>query len=222
MSLPQYQRRVSTHEPFTLLAPQSLRSSDPSKGESGNPVYSRIGVTAQNIVTQNGRGVLGAIGSNTPLVAIKMNSLFFANAAVGSPVTYPLDEISVSSIETHRQEARTALQASVDFGIAMGNGTDGDVEDMAAELVTAINALNIGIYAEVDAGDLSRVLLTPTQADGSIAVSVSCFSYRLLGGLPPFEIENIAGDTLFTPAIGDRSVGTVVVSSKNIGAITLI
>lgn len=222
MSLPQYQRRVAAPAPFTMLAPQSERASDPSRGESGNPVFTRLGVTAQSISLQNGKGLLGSVGANTPLIAIKMNSLGFANVEEGSPASYPLDEISVSSAETHRLEGRAGLQAGVDFGFGMGNVVSGDLEDMAVELAAAINALRVGVYAEVDVADAERVLLSPLNADGSIAVSVSCYSYRLLASAPPFILEDIAGGTLFSSATDDRSVGTVVVSSKNIGSVTLV
>jgi hypothetical protein len=221
MPLPNYLRRVGVSEPVTLLAPHSSKPSDPSKGEAGNPQYTRMGVMGQVLSTSVGSGIFGSLDSESYQVAIKVNSLDFANPANGSPAYYPLDEIRVSQVTTIRQDSMCVLKAGVHFGFGAGNGV-GVIADVASELAIVLNDNRMGIRAIVDPDNNNRVLIGATTVGESLAISVACFSYRLVAGLAPFIIEDFEGNLLFSSETEDKSVGFVVARYANVSSIELI
>jgi hypothetical protein len=180
-----------------------------------------MGVRGQVLSTSIGTGIYGGVQEDTYSVAIKVNSLDFANVENGSPATYNLDEIRVSPIPTIRQDSLAVLKAGIHFGFGMGNEV-GVIADLVVELAAALNNQKMGIKAIVDPDDNTRVLIAPHELGDSLGVSVACFSYRLIGGNAPFTIEDIDGTLLFSSETEDKSVGFVVARSKEVTGLQLI
>ena len=221
MPLPQYLQKSTVSAPFKMLVAHHTRASDPSKGEAGNPVKIRNGFEMQVVTTQHRTASLAYVQDNAPALVIKVNSADFANSAIGNPPPYyDLDSIQALASDIQKSDQITPLSAGVHFGQAHGHGV-GAIPDLASELAEALNTLD-GIEANVSSTDNTKVEVATSAIDDNLVLTVVSYSYLLLNGVPPFTVEDINGNTLYNPADGNTSTGTVVSKSKDVGPIKSI
>lgn len=217
MPLPQYLQKPTASPKFKLLVAHPTKSSDPSKGEAGNPVPLRQAFETQLLTTQRRTGSFGLVNNTQlPSLVIKVNTTDYFNPRTANvPPYYNFDEIQAYANDIEIKDTLPTLKAGDHFGQAIGNGV-GAVVDLASELAVALNGLNLGMKASVSLADNTKVEVTPNQIDDNLILSVISYTYLLLNGAPPFTIEDTDGNTLFDPAIGDKAVGTVLGKNKNV------
>lgn len=209
--LPTRVNRVNTSQPFKLLVAHSLNASDPSKGEVGNPVPLRRGFETQLITDPLSRGRLGNITTdrNTQLV-IHVTSTEYGNDKVQAvPPFYDQDVIKASALGLNDNPLVRGVTAGDDFGRGEGAGL-GNVNDVATTLALALDDSSMGISAEVDPNDPSKVIVTTRGKADDLVLNIITISYGLFNGNPPFVIEDINGNELYNPATNTTAVGTVI------------
>ena len=221
MSLPQYLQQSSASPKFKMLVAHPQKSSDPSKGEAGNPTMIRRGFEMQVISTHRRNGSLGLVEpQRMPSLVIKVNSADYFNAEAGNPPPfYDLDQIQAYAHDIEKSDKIPSLKASVDFGQTIGNGA-GNLVDLTSQLASALNDLKMGVFAKVNDLDNTKIEVSSTSIEDNITLTIISYSYLLLQGVPPFTIESIDGTTLYDPAVNDTSVGTVIGKSNNVKSIT--
>ena len=221
MSLPQYLQQSSASPKFKMLVAHPQKSSDPSKGEAGNPKMIRQGFEMQLISSQRRNGSLGLVEpQRMPSLVIKVNSADYFNGAIGNPPPfYDLDQIQAYAYDIEKSDKIPSLKASVDFGQAIGNGA-GNLVDLTSQLATALNDLGMGVLAKVNDVDNTKIEVSSTSIEDNITLTIISYSYLLLQGVPPFTIESLDGTTLYDPAVNDTSVGTVVGKSNDVKPIS--
>lgn len=216
--LPNYMTRATATQKFTLLVGHTTRSSDPSKGESGNPPVIRRGFTCQAITTQKGGGMLGIFNSKKVSLIIKVNTTNYGNQRLGgAPPYYDLDYLQVYG-GINMIDSLPDVVAGITFGQDEGEGA-GAVVDVAAELAAALNEVDLGIKARVSDADNTQVEVYTDSIDDTLVIRVAAYSYKLFGGAPPFVILDHNGNTVFDPAVGDRASGVVYALTRDIDPI---
>ena len=83
--LSSYNRRVVASPQFKMFVAHLKKSSDPSKGEAGNPEPIRQVFETQVITTSMGTGVLGNVDASTNKVRIKVETTDFGNNRAPDP-----------------------------------------------------------------------------------------------------------------------------------------
>lgn len=221
MSLPQYLQQSSASPKFKMLVAHTERSSDPSKGEAGNPKKIRQGFEMQVISTHRRNGSLGVVEpQRVPSLIIKVNSADYFNGTIGNPPPfYDLDQIQAHAHDIEKSDKIPSLLASVDFGQAIGNGA-GNLVTLASEVASALNDSGMGIFAKVNGDDNTKVEVSSVSIEDNIILTIMSYSYLLLNGVPPFTIEDTEGNTLYDPANNDTTLGTVIGKSKNVKPIS--
>lgn len=221
MSLPQYLQQSSASPKFKMLVAHPQKSSDPSKGEAGNPTMIRRGFEMQVITTHRRNGSLGVIEpQRMPSLVIKVNSADYFNGDIGNPPPfYDVDQIQAYAHDIEKSDKIPSLKASEDFGKAIGNGA-GNLVDLTSQLATALNDLKMGVFAKVNDLDNTKIEVSSTSIEDNITLTIISYSYLLLQGVPPFTIESTDGTTLYNPAVNDTSVGTVIGKSNNVKSIS--
>lgn len=218
--LPSYVNRIATSQRFKMLVGHNLRSSDPSKGEAGNPVPIRRAFETQVITTHMGNAVLAIANPNRTGIRIVVNSLHFGNVNLGGAVKYDYDEIQVQSSGMFDQDRVPSIQVGNHIARLMGEGA-GNVNDLASELAGALNESGMGLKAEVDPLVLNQVICTALGTTDALFVKVLSFSWDLLGGIPPFVIQDLDGNVLYDPATADNSGAVaLVINAKSTRAMT--
>ena len=212
--LPSTKNQVSTSQPFKLLVGHYAKSSDPSKGEVGNPDTIRHGFETQTVQTSLGTGVLGKVGSNRTQLIIKVNSTEYGNEnVVQAPPFYDVDTILVYSGGLTDNPNTPVLQAGFDFGVAQGNG-QGNVSDVASSLAVALTDNKMGISSIVDPADNTQVIVTSSYITDTLTINIKSLSYNLFNGNPPFIIKDIDGTILFDPVVNQRSSASIIKRSN--------
>lgn len=221
MSLPQYLQQSSASPKFKVLVAHPQKSSDPSKGEAGNPTMIRRGFEMQVISTHRRNGSLGLVEpQRMPSLIIKVNSADYFNEAIGNPPPYySLDEIQTYAHDIEKSDKIPSLKAGLDFGQAIGNGA-GNLVTLASQLASALNDVGMGVFAQVNANDNTKVEVSSTSIEDNTILTIISYSYLLLNGAPPFTIEDVNGNTLYNPADNNTSVGTLIGKSNNVKPIS--
>lgn len=217
--LPSYVNRQATSPTFKMLVGHNLRSSDPSKGESGNPVPLRRSFETQVVTTHLGNAVLAVANPDQTGIRIVVNTANFGNINLGAVAVY--DEIQVLSSGMFDQHQVPALQPGNHFSRTAGGGV-GVVNDVAADLAAVLNETGMGIKAEVDPNNLNEVICTSSGLTDPLFVKVLAYSYDLIGGAPPFVIQDLNGNVLYDPAVATNSgAEALVVLPKSLRAMTI-
>ena len=221
MSLPHFLQQSSASPKFKMLVAHPQKSSDPSKGEAGNPTMIRRGFEMQVISSKRRNASLGVVEpQRMPALIIKVNSADYFNGLIGNPPPfYDLDEIQAYAHDIEKSDKIPSLKASEEFGKAIGNGA-GNLATLTSELASALNDSQMGVFAKVNDVDDTKVEVSSTSIEDNIILTVISYSYLLLNGVPPFTIEDVNGNTLYNPADNNTSVGTVVGTSKNVKPIS--
>lgn len=177
------------------------RSSDPSKGESGNPVPIRQVFETQLVTTNLGSGLLANIQSRDPVLRIKVESLDFGNENLGNaPPYYIPDEIQLVGGSLSLTDRLASFKAGNHFGKAEGEGV-GSADDVAEDLALILNDPKTGLVAEVDPQNLNHVLVSTKGILDDLFIKVYSYSYLLLAGDPPFILEDFDGNVLYDPTL---------------------
>jgi len=208
--LPSSKNQVSTSQKFKMLVGHYAKSSDPSKGESGNPDTLRHGFETQVIQTVLGNGTLGVNdGSKTQLI-IRVNSTEYGNGSVvPAPPFYDHDTILVYSGGVTDNPNTPALIAGIDFGVNEGNG-QGNVNDVATELASVLTDPKMGISASVNQNALNEVIISSSYITENLIVRVRSLSYNFFNGVPPFSIVDIDGTVLFDPVVNQSASASII------------
>jgi hypothetical protein len=194
-----YQKRVVASPKFKMLVAHPARSSDPSKGEVGNPVPLRQVFETQVISSNTGDALLGNTKSREALLRIKVETADFGNPNLGNaPPYYNSDEIQIVGQVPQDIDRLNALKAGSHFGKTEGEGA-GDVDDIAADLASILNDMKVNLKAEVDPNNLNHVLVYSRGVFDDLFIKVYSYSYLLLGGDPPFVLEDSNGNILYDP-----------------------
>jgi len=212
-----YRKRISTSQPFKMLVAHLERSSDPSKGESGNPVATRQSFQSQLITTPEGVGVRGIVGDQFPTAIVKVNSTEYGNTnVVAGPPFYDKDFIQIWAGGVEGGSDIRVLEAGNDFGRAQGNG-QGNVNDVASSLASVLNSLkNLGIKAIVDPNDASQIIVSSLSPTEPLILNVRSVSFNLFAGNPPFLLLSADGGTLFDPTVSGKSECRVFIRSTGV------
>jgi hypothetical protein len=214
--LSSYNRRVVTSPQFKMLVAHLRKSSDPSKGEAGNPQPIRQSFETQVITTSMGRGILGNIDSSANQVRIKVETTDFGNENLGNaPPYYDQDLIQIQTSNYIDEDRINALKAGTHFGRGEGEGA-GNVNDVAADLALVLNDSIADITASVDPLNLNHVLVRSNEVSSALFIKVYSFSYLLLAGAPPFIIEDANGNTLYDPTAQEGGASVLLVGSNGI------
>ena len=214
--LSSYNRRVVTSPKFKMLVAHLRKSSDPSKGEAGNPQPLRQAFETQVVTTNAGRGVLGIVDSTSNQIRIKVETTDFGNENLGNvPPYYEQDLIQVQTSGYIDVDRISALRAGTHFGRGEGEGA-GNVNDVASDLAQVLDSSVAEITAFVDPQNLNHVLVRSNEVSASLFVKVYSFSYLLLGGNPPFIIEDANGNTLYDPTASEKGAGVFLVRANGI------
>ena len=214
--LSSYKRRVVATPQFKMLVAHLKKSSDPSKGEVGNPEPIRQAFETQVITTSLGTGVLGNVDSTTNQIRIKVETTDFGNENLGNaPPFYDQDLIQVQTSEYIDVDRINALKAGTHFGRGEGEGA-GNINDVASDLALVLNDSITDITATVDPQNLNHVLVRSNEISSSLFVKVYSFSYLLLAGTPPFIIEDMSGNTLYDPTASEGAAGVLLVRPNGI------
>jgi hypothetical protein len=214
--LSSYNRRVVTSPQFKMLVAHLRKSSDPSKGEAGNPQPIRQSFETQVITTSMGRGILGNIDSSANQVRIKVETTDFGNENLGNaPPYYDQDLIQIQTSNYIDVDRINALKAGTHFGRGEGEGA-GNVNDVAADLALVLNDSIADITASVDPLNLNHVLVRSNEVSSALFIKVYSFSYLLLAGAPPFIIEDANGNTLYDPTAQEGGASVLLVGSNGI------
>jgi hypothetical protein len=182
-----------------MLVAHHARSSDPSKGESGNPVPLRQVFETQVISSNTGDALLGNTKSREALLRIKVESTDFGNPNLGNaPPYYKSDEIQIIGQNSQDLDRLSSLKAGSYFGQAEGEGA-GDVNDVAEDLANILNDMKVNLKAEIDPNNLNHVLVYSRGVFDDLFIRVYSYTYLLLGGDPPFVLEDSDGNILYDP-----------------------
>jgi hypothetical protein len=199
-----------------MLVAHLKKSSDPSKGEEGNPIPIRQAFETQVITTNLGTGVLGIVNSKTNQIKIKVETTDFGNANLGNaPPYYDSDLIQIQTSGYIDVDRISALKAGTHFGRGEGEGA-GNVNDVASDLALVLNDSVADITATVDPNSLNHVLVRSNEVTSSLFVKVYSFSYLLLAGAPPFIIEDMNGTVLYDPTASEGGAGVLLVRPNGI------
>jgi hypothetical protein len=211
-------RRSSTSQRFQLLVAHNKNSSDPSKGEAGNPQPIRRVFETQVVTTHIGTGLMGIVKEEKPItMKIIVNSLDFQNPNVApNPIGIAFDEIQILGQGYLDIDRVTALQAGVHFGRGDGNGAVGAEADIAVDLAEALSDPKSGVYAQVDPQNATHVLVRSVGLIDTLFVKVFSLSYLLLGGTPPFLFEDADGNVLYDPTLTEGGAGTFLVRANGL------
>jgi len=211
-----YNRRTVTSPKFKMLVAHLKKSSDPSKGEAGNPQPIRQAFETQVITTNLGTGVLGIADSTTNQVRIKIETTDFGNENLGNaPPCYEQDLIQIQTSGYIDVDRISALKAGTHFGRGEGEGA-GNINDVASDLAQILNDSISDLTASVDPQNLNHVLVRSNEVSSSLFIKVYSFSYLLLAGSPPFIIEDMKGNTLYDPTATEGSAGVLLVRPNGI------
>ena len=214
--LSSYNRRVVATPQFKMLVAHLRKSSDPSKGEAGNPQPIRQAFTTQVITTSTGTGVLGNIDATTNQIRIKVNTTDFGNENLGNaPPFYDQDIIQIQTSGYIDVDRINALKAGTHFGRGEGEGA-GNINDVAADLALVLNDTIADITASVDPNNLNHVLVRSNEVTSALFVKVYSFSYLLLAGAPPFIIEDNNGNVLYDPTVAEGGAGVLLITPNGI------
>lgn len=194
-----YQKRFVASPKFKMLVAHHARSSDPSKGEAGNPVPLRQVFETQVISSNTGDAILGNTKSREALLRIKVETTDFGNPNLGNaPPFYKLDEIQIVGQSPQDLDRLNTLKAGSHFGRTEGEGA-GDVNDVAEDLASILNDMKVNLKAELDPNNLNHVLVYSTGLLDDLFIRIYSYSYLLLGGDPPFVLEDSDGNILYDP-----------------------
>lgn len=211
-----YNRRTVTSPKFKMLVAHLKKSSDPSKGEAGNPQPIRQAFETQVITTNLGTGVLGIADSTSNQVRIKIETTDFGNENLGNaPPYYEQDLIQIQTSGYIDVDRISALKAGTHFGRGEGEGA-GNINDVASDLAQILNDSISDLTASVDPQNLNHVLVRSNEVSSSLFIKVYSFSYLLLAGSPPFIIEDMKGNTLYDPTATEGSAGVLLVRPNGI------
>ena len=214
--LSSYNRRVVASPKFKMLVAHLKKSSDPSKGEVGNPQPVRQSFETQVITTSMGTGTLGNVDSTTNQIRIKIETTDFGNENLGNaPPFYDQDIIQVQTSGYIDVDRINALKAGTHFGRGEGEGA-GNINDVAADLALVLNDSVTNIVASVDPNNLNHVLVRSSEVSSSLFIKVYSFSYLLLNGTPPFIIEDMSGSVLYDPTAKEGGAGVLLVRPNGI------
>ena len=214
--LSSYNRRVVATPQFKMLVAHLKKSSDPSKGEAGNPQPIRQVFETQVITTSMGTGILGNIDATTNQVRIKVETTDFGNENLGNaPPFYEQDLIQVQTSGYIDVDRINALKAGTHFGRGEGEGA-GNINDVASDLALVLNDSVSDITASVDPQNLNHVLVRSNEVSSALFIKVYSFSYLLLNGNPPFIIEDMDGNTLYDPTVAEGGAGVLLVRPNGI------
>ena len=212
-----YGKRLSVSQPFKMLVGHRQKSSDPSKGEAGNPTPLRQVFETQVVTTRLGNGVLANVKESETLLVLKVLSVDFGDAGVGNGAPFYLqDQIQILGKDYGFPEDRVAsLLAGDHFGRGDGEGT-GSIFDVAADLNSLINELNMGVKSSLeDANNLNHLYLRSTGVLDEVFIKVYSLSYLLQGGDPPFILEDKDGNVLYDPTIPETGSHINILQSRN-------
>lgn len=208
--LPSTKRQPVTSQRFQLLVGHYESSSDPSKGEAGNPTLIRHGFMTQVVQNSLGTASLGTVQSERASLVIKVNSTEYGNSAVvAAPPFYDYDTIQVYTDGLTDGPGLPELKAGVDFGFTAGGGL-GLVADVALELARAINRYGNGIHSYVDPGDNTRVIVRTESPSDGIVVNIKSVNFNLFTGAPPFLVLDLDGNELFNPVVSGKANARII------------
>jgi hypothetical protein len=211
-----YNHRVTTSARFKMLVAHPQQSSDPSRGEAGNPVPIRQVFETQIVTTHMGTGRLGLVKSENPvLIRIIVDTIDFSNVNVAPNPIYPMDEIQILGQGYFDVDRINALKAGTHFANGMGNQA-GDVDDVAEDLASVLNDMRAGLNASVDPNNLNHVLVRSVGLVDALFVRVFSYSYLLFGGTPPFLFQDGDGNVLYDPTLSEGGSGTFLVRAKGL------
>lgn len=214
--LSSYNRRVVTSPKFKMLVAHLRKSSDPSKGEAGNPQPIRQAFETQVITTSVGTGRFGIVDATTNQIRIKVETTDFGNENLGNaPPYYEQDLIQIQTSGYIDVDRINALKAGTHFGRGEGEGA-GNINDVAADLALVLNDSVTDLTATVDPNNLNHVLVRSNEVSSALFVKVYSFSYLLLAGAPPFIIEDMNGNTLYDPTATEGAAGVLLVRPNGI------
>lgn len=208
---------MNISQPFKMLVGHTQKSSDPSKGESGNPVPTRQVFQTQVITTRLGNSFLANIKEAETILILKVLSVDFGDAGVGNaPPYYLQDQIQIFGQNYKIAGDRlTSLFAGNHFGRGDGEGT-GSVFDVAADLNNLINELDMGIVSSLeDANNLNHLYLKSKEVMDEVFIKIYSLSYLLQAGDPPFILEDKDGNVLYDPAIPEGGSYINTLQSRN-------
>ena len=199
-----------------MLVAHLKKSSDPSKGEVGNPDPIRQTFETQVITTSMGTGILGNVDPTSNQIRIKVETTDFGNENLGNaPPFYDQDLIQIQTSGYIDVDRINAVKAGTHFGRGEGEGA-GNVNDVASDLALVLNDSVSDITASIDPNNLNHVLVRSSEVSSSLFVKVYSFSYLLLNGTPPFIIEDSNGNVLFDPTANEGGAGVLLVRPNGI------
>jgi len=211
-----YRKRIATSPPFKMLVAHLERSSDPSKGEAGNPVAIRQSFQSQVITSPEGVGFHGLVGAQSPTAIIKVNSTEYGNTnVVAGPPFYDKDTIQIWAGGLEDSSSIRTLEAGSDFGVGQGNA-QGNPSDVASSLSSALNHLDLGVKASVDPNDATQVIVKSVTPTDPLILSIRSVAFNLFNGNPPFLILSVDGNTLYDPSVNGKSNARVFIRSTGI------
>jgi len=214
--LSSYNRRTVASPQFKMLVAHLKKSSDPSKGEEGNPQPIRQAFETQIVTTNLGTGILGNIDPSSNQIRIKVETTDFGNSNLGNaPPFYDQDLIQIQTSGYIDVDRVSALKAGTHFGRGEGEGA-GNLNDVASDLALVLNDTVSDISASVDPQNLNHVLVRSNEVTSSLFVKVYSFSYLLLNGAPPFIIEDMEGNVLYNPAAEEGGAGVLLIRPNGI------
>jgi hypothetical protein len=214
--LSSYNRRTVATPSFKMLVAHLKKSSDPSKGEAGNPQPVRQAFETQVVTTNLGTGILGNINAASNQIRIKVETTDFGNQNLGNaPPFYDQDLIQIQTSGYIDVDRITALKAGTHFGRGEGEGA-GNVNDVASDLALVLNDTVSDITAIVDPQNLNHVLVRSNEVTSALFVKVYSFSYLLLNGTPPFLIEDNDGNTIYDPTAKEGGAGVLLIRPNGI------
>lgn len=195
--------RVVTSPKFKMLVAHNRRPSDPSKGEAGNPEPLRQVFETQVITTNMGVGKMGVASSRPTVLRIIVNSTDFADRNINPQPALPhkiQDQLQILGHGFLDVDQVVALRAGTHFAGGEGEG-GGDEATVATELASILNDLKAGLKAQVDPLNNTHVLVQAEAILDTLFIRVYSYAYLLLGGDPPFIIEDGDGNTIYDPTL---------------------
>jgi hypothetical protein len=169
-----------------------------------------------------GTGVLGIANNNRTQIVIKVETTDFGNANLGNaPPYYDQDLIQIQTSENIDVDRINALKAGTHFGRGEGEGA-GNINDVASDLASVLNDSVSEITAKVDPNNLNHVLVRSNEVTSSLFVKVYNFSYLLIGGAPPFILEDENGTVLYDPTVTESGSGVFLVRPNGILPMNLL
>lgn len=209
-------KQISTSQPFKILVAHPSFSSDPSKGEAGNPPPLRQAFQGQVIQTTAGTGVLGNVTTNRTTLIIEIASTEYGNPnVVQAPPFYDQDLIQVYSHGYTDNPSNRPFIAGYDFGSTAGNG-QGLTTDVASSLVTLLNNHGLGVTAELDPNNASRVRVSSTSITDPLVINISSIAFNLFNGNPPFKVYALDGSALYDPAVDGKGTARIIYEPNSV------